>query len=463
MEKQTISEAEALTIIGRDESYLWDHKSAKSKGDVIQKIAVALANADGGEFAVGIEDAKSSSGIARWQGYASIEDTNYIHQSLAYDVNPPVLYTYQNLEIAGRETQGLVCLIQVPKSVEVHWTAAKKCYVRRGAASNEINGQAITDLQLAKGAKSYEDQLLATYDFDELAGESELAVFLQEYSPKSTPDAFVRRERLVDPKTKECRVAAAILYAEHPSGVVPKRCGVKIARYNTTGEPTRANLDGTPSTVSGPARLLIEQTLELATQVINSVSVLEPDGTFKPMEYPPEALKEIVVNAVIHRDYNISDDIVVSIFDNRVEVKSPGGLPGQMTLELLFKERASRNTKILRLLNGYANPPNQDIGEGLTTVKESMAAARLREPRFSVDGNYFVAVLPHERLARPEELVLEYLASHDEITNKIARGLSGIQSENTMKEVFYSLRDAGKIERVPGKLGNAAAWRMIKP
>lgn len=56
---------------------------------------------------------------------------------------------------------------------------------------------------------------------------------------------------------------------------------------------------------------------------------------------------------------------------------------------------------------------------------------------------------------------MEYLATHTEITNKIGRSLTGITSENTMKEVFYTLRDATRIERVPGKNGNKAAWRKV--
>ncbi len=56
-----------------------------------------------------------------------------------------------------------------------------------------------------------------------------------------------------------------------------------------------------------------------------------------------------------------------------------------------------------------------------------MTEARLKEPRFAVEGNYCVAVLPHEKLARPEELIMEYLESNDEITNRIARELTGIQ------------------------------------
>lgn len=461
VETRKISEEEALALILRDESLLWDQKSARSGGAVVEKIAVALANSDGGEFILGVEDARADAGIQRWSGFANIEESNFIHQALAGEIHPPVPYSYENLEIEGRESQGIACLIRVEKSVDVHFTSGKKCLVRRGASSREISGQAITDLQLSKGTKSYEDQQLADYDIAELSDEPELHHFLKSYSPRADVEGFTRRERIVDRASGQCRVAAAVLFSEYPSSVVPKRCAVKIARYNTAGEPRREHLASPPMTIEGPARKVIEATLEETTKIIQSVSVLQLDGSMEPMKYPPEALKEIVVNAIIHRDYNISDDVHVSIFDNRVEVKSPGGLPGQMTLELLFKERASRNPKILRLLNRYENPPNQDIGEGLKTAREKMTEAKLREPKFSVEGNYFLAVLPHERLARPEELVMEYLASNAEITNKIARELTGIRSENTMKEVFYSLRDVGKIERVPGKNGNLAAWQLI--
>lgn len=461
MDTRAISVTEALRLVGRDESLFWDHKSARSNGAVVQKIASAFANTDGGEFIIGIEDAAAGNGMARWAGFATIEDSNHIHQALATDIQPPVNYSYEYLEVSGHETQGIALLVRVEKGIDVHYTAAKKVYMRRGASSSEISGQQITNLQLSKGAKSYEDQLLAEYTIDDLSDERELATFLKTYSPSASPEQFARRERLVDRTTGECRVAAPVLFAESPSSVVPKRCAIKISRYNTTGEPRREHLAFSPISVEGPARQMIESALQQTTQIVESVKVLEPDGSLVPMKYPPEALKEIVVNAVIHRDYNIPDDVHISIFDNRVEVRSPGVLPGQMTLALLFKERASRNPKLLRLLNRYPNPLNQDIGEGLRTARDKMIEARLKEPKFAIDGNYFVATLPHERLARPEELIMEYLDGHDEITNRIARSLTGIQSENTVKEVFYALRNVGKIERVPGKAGNKAAWQKV--
>jgi len=63
------------------------------------------------------------------------------------------------------------------------------------------------------------------------------------------------------------------------------------------------------------------------------------------INYPQETIWEILVNAVIHRDYSISDDVHVLIFNNRIEIISPGKLPGYVTEENLLEARYSRNTK----------------------------------------------------------------------------------------------------------------------
>ncbi|MGC5397739.1 RNA-binding domain-containing protein [Streptomyces sp. DT20] len=463
MDGRTISKAEADKILGRQESHFWDFKSSRSDGSTIQKISSALANAEGGEFIVGVEDARTGSGIERWQGFDSIEDANWIQQALVDQVEPPIPYDIEYLQIHGIEERGWTCLVTVQKSPDVHKTAKGDVHQRRGAENARLRGAQITDLSLSKGARSYEDQFLEDYDLEELQQEDEVHYFLGAYTPKMSAEKFLKRQRLVDRKSGMATVAGAILFASEPPTVVPKRCSVKIARYETSEEiPDRKYLKGAPSSIDGPARELIDRTLAAVTETIQSVPVLGTDGTMSPMNYPPEALKEIIVNAVIHRDYNISDDILISIFDNRVEVRSPGKLPGHMTPENLFTDRFARNPSIVRLLNKYPDAPNKDIGEGLDTVLSTMKAARLKEPRFTVHDNAFVVVLEHTPLARPEELVLQYLESNDEIVNRIARQLTGIPSENHMKRVFYKLRDAGKIEPVPGRSRARAAWRIKK-
>ncbi|MEB1608654.1 hypothetical protein VDQ74_01890 [Xanthomonas campestris pv. campestris] len=97
----------------------------------------------------------------------------------------------------------------------------------------------------------------------------------------------------------------------------------------------------------------------------------------------------------------------------------------------------------------------------MKTAFESMHKLRLKRPEIVEKEDALVVILRHEPLGSPEQLVMEYLSKPDqsEITNAIARELTGIRSENTMKEVFYKLADANQIERVPGKQGNKAAWQ----
>lgn len=461
METRTITTGEALDLVARGESHFWDFKSAKSNGKVMQKIGCALANADGGEFLVGVEDAKTGTGLDRWAGFLAIEDGNHIMQSLSSDVKPPIPYTVDWLQVEGHESAGYACLLTIRKSPTVHEAADGTVYVRRNASTAKIDAAERVNLALSKGAETFENQELGDYTADELAAEPELASFLSTLSPATPADEFVRKQRLANKDTGKARLSGAILFAESPSAVATKRCAVKIARYETKVEkPDRKHLSGTPVTIEAPAYQLIEQAIAEVQRLIHAVSVLKPNGELEPLVYPPEALKEVIVNAVIHRDYNISDDIVIRVFDNRVEVRSPGRLPGHMTLTNLLTDRFSRNPTINRLINKYPNPPNKDIGEGLKTTVRSMAEAKLKAPVFDLEDNYFVVTIEHTPLARPQEIVLEYLDSHDEITNSIARELTGIDSENSMKEVFYSLKKTNQIERVPGKAGNKAAWQL---
>jgi ATP-dependent DNA helicase RecG len=88
---------------------------------------------------------------------------------------------------------------------------------------------------------------------------------------------------------------------------------------------------------------------------------------------------------------------------------------------------------------------------------------KLQDPRIEETDNSVVVTLPHVPLARPEQLVMEFLAKHDQITNKQGREITGIRSENKMKEVFYRLRDNNKIELHPELKGPASAGAKPVP
>ena len=114
------------------------------------------------------------------------------------------------------------------------------------------------------------------------------------------------------------------------------------------------------------------------------------------------------------------------------------------------------------LNNKFPNPPNKDVGEGLNTAFRAMREMKLRPPSIAQVGGYVQVILKHESLATPEEIILEYLGKSSQITNRIARQLCFIGSENKMKGILQRLVKKKLIELVPGTTRYSAAYRHAK-
>lgn len=264
---------------------------------------------------------------------------------------------------------------------------------------------------------------------------------------------MVKKQRLfVD---KKLTVAALLLFSDEPQICLPKRSSIKIFRYQTSGEAERDTLVGVPVTVEGCAYSQIYEAVSKTKEIIESIKKFGKE--FETIEYPEETLHEIITNAVLHRDYSITTDIQIRIFDNRVEVESPGKLPGYVTVDNILTAQSARNPKIVRLINKFPEAPNKDVGEGLNTAFEAMAKLRLKEPVIEENDNSVLVIIKHEKLASPEEIVVDYLLKNDSITNRIGRNITGIKSENSMKRIFWKLRDAGMLYMIGA--GSAAAWK----
>ncbi|MCU7548145.1 hypothetical protein OCK74_03425 [Chitinophagaceae bacterium LB-8] len=354
----------------------------------------------------------------------------------------------------------MVMQIKIEKSASVHETAAKEIYIRNGAQSNKITDkQRVVELQFAKGASSFEDFVVSTLPPETIFESDEIKSFLSDFSPKTDPLDFTISENLIDLKNYDPRVSGLLLFAKNPSACLPRKCAVKIIRYETKeDEPERDYLKETIA-IEGPAFKLITETVEKVTEIMSSIHVWTPEG-LRSMSYPPEAIWEIITNAIIHRDYSISDDVQILIYDNRIEVLSPGKLPGYVTVDNILDSRFARNHKLVRTLSKYKNAPNKDIGEGLNTAFEKMKEWKLKPPIIEEVERNVKVTIPHTPLARPAELILEFLSHNDRINNKQAREITGIKSENLVKVEFYKLRDEGLLERIPGLEGPAAAWRL---
>lgn len=457
MKERLITIEEIIELSQREESHFYDNKAFAIKGDKIQKIAVAFANADGGEFIIGIKDKKEENDpIKRWQGLDDMESFNFVFQNLT-DLLPTIPCNYEFL----KDENGKFALrIIIEKSESVHKTANNTVYVRKSAQSMPLKDPVqIQALSYAKGESSYEDTVVNSATAEDIFESQEILKFLADYSPHSNPIDFTINQNLVDRKSYEPRTAGILLFSDNPIPLLPKRCGIKITRYETSEEiPERIHLKYQHS-VEGCLNEQIRHASQIITEIMESVQIMGAKGLEK-VKYPPETIWEILVNAVIHRDYSISDDIQVLIFNNRIEIKSPGKLPGYVTIDNILDARFSRNSKLVRVLNKYKNPVNKDMGEGLNTAFQRMEEFRLEPPKIVEDGNYIKVTIAHTSLASPEERIMEFLDANLKIKNKQAREITGVKSENVMKRHFYDLRDKGLIEPVMSKTGNKiVAWK----
>lgn len=442
-------------ILNIDEDHFHDLKSKDIKPSKLTQSVSAFANASGGEIYLGIEEIDKEQKIRQWKGFKNIEEANAHLQEI--ERLAPLANHFDAIFLKNAEEEGLVLQLQIFKSKDIIPASNKEVYIRKGAQKLPIEGnEALNRLKLDKGIAFFEDETISI-DLQEITNSTTIINFLLNVIPTAEPELWLKKQLLIS--KEKPTVAGIILFSDEPQAFLPKRSAIKIYRYKAKAdEGERDTLAFDPISIEGEAYKLIYAAVERTIRCIEEIKKLGKTGLEK-ISYPHETLHEILTNAVLHRDYSITADIQVRIFDDRVEVESPGKLPGHITVKNILTEQFARNPRIVRIINKFPDPPNKDVGEGLNTAFEAMRKLRLEYPEIIEKDNSVLVIIRHQSLASPEETILQYLENHEEIVNRIGRDITGIKSENAMKSVFLRLHNLGLIEPVPGKKGPASAWR----
>jgi len=180
-------------------------------------------------------------------------------------------------------------------------------------------------------------------------------------------------------------------------------------------------------------------------------------------EYPPPAVREALVNAVAHRDYRLRGRrIEVRMFADRMEIISPGGLPGYITLDNIVSEHFSRNPRIVAGLFqwGYI----EELGLGVDLMIDEMVSAGHQPPRFRAEPYLFGVTFFNKRdrppIARWQQVMnerqakaLEYVQRHERITSREYRTLCPDVSAETLRLDLKHLVDEGVLLKIGDKKG----------
>lgn len=454
MKTVEITKQEADAILANPEGHFVDFKSKRIAPSKLSRTISAFGNAEGGDVYIGIEDPSQID--LRWDGFSSYEEANAFIDLLHNLFPEGEVFSYKFLRC--QSYPGLILNCESFKNQLIWKDLQGDVYLRKGAQNLKQDTFDKQDrLRLNKGISSHEDSKV-DFSISELVDSDAFAEFKSNIVPHVESETWLRKQKII--RDDHATVAALVLFTDEPQVVLPK-AEIKISRYKTSDEPTRATLEGQPLTIEGCIVHLIRNTVDTIVEIVERIPIMKESG-LKSVQYPRNAIHQIITNAVIHRDYSINDDVHVRIFDNRIEIYSPGALPAHVTVNNILDERFARNQKIVRLTNKFPDAPNKDVGEGLNTAFEAMRELQLKDPIVSQVSNGVLVTLRHEKLAEPEQAIVSFLKNNDEINNSRARAITFIGSENRVKNIFRKMMAAEIIERIPDRSQGKTGYRRGK-
>lgn len=448
---------------------------------------VAFANTEGGTIVVGVnaDDIPTPVLPAKVEVERALGQVDHLY-------NPPIVFDSCEAVRLPRSAQPVISggnvannpasdellmpgyAIRVPRSTELHALADGRVLIRSGAVNRPLGGQEILRLASAKNTGDFETEALPGATMDDFN-----RALIDEYLERRAERAKRVHSGQINQLLAEIgaitadgkpTVCGLLLFSDYPQRWLPQSSVVFVRFLGTTPRGERG-LAGyiRREEITGALPRLIESAWNLVWSEMAISAVvkgLEREETF---EYPQFAVREALVNAICHRDYRLRGRrIEVRMFSDRLEVISPGGLPGFITVENIKDEHFSRNPRLVGGLFhwGYI----EELGLGIDRMLEVMEQAGHSPPRFDARPYSFAVALHNERI-RPlipdwardtnhrQARALQYVRDRGSITNREFRRLIGSVSAETLRQDLASLVEKGLLNRVGANKGTRYTLR----
>jgi ATP-dependent DNA helicase RecG len=355
-------------------------RAAAIAADVAETLS-AMANADGGELVVGIEDDGEVTGVDQPDDKLLV-----IKDAARARCLPPVDYRCEEVEHDGL----LLLHFTVEWSPVVHDLTDGRTLLRIRDQNMPFSQADVAALKATKAQGLVERQCpagasMADVDLDLLEA---LRVRLR---PASSAEAVLASYGLVESRSGRAipNLACLLLLGRDPFRWHP-RCDIDFVRFEGTARETgtRLNVIGRER-VGGPLALIIDKVVAAAQPHVKARQRLRDLFFAETLEYPTFAWQEAVVNAVAHRDYGFAGTAIdLHKYDDRLEVISPGAPPAPVTIQELkvaHPVHAARNPLIVRVLTDLGHM--RELGEGIPRMFDEMERAGCNPPEIDLDGS----------------------------------------------------------------------------
>jgi ATP-dependent DNA helicase RecG len=420
----------------------------KAERTTLAKLAetlVAFANSDGGTLVVGIEPRSGNP-----QPLTDPDATLDKALKAALSTDPPLIIPLPQIAVVeGSE----VLVVTVPPGLPHVYSYRGKYLAREGTNNRPLGPRQLRRLMMERGAVTFEALVpdgARLEDVDWEKAEQYLTA-LGRLPSANREEALLQRGCLtLSGAELRPTYAALLLFGREPQRWIPSS-RILVARY--LGETMadsfmREEIRGTLPEQIRRAEAMVMNNIRRGVRLLGLERVNET-------EYPSEVVREAIVNAVAHRDYQIrGDEIRILIFSDRIEFYSPGRLPGHVTVDNLVDERFSRNEAIVQVLSdvGFI----ERLGYGIDRMIRLTAEAGLPEPEFEETAAGFrvtlvghgAAIMDDETDARRwrhlgvnerQEKALAYLGETGRITNREYQELCPDVSAETIRRDLADL------------------------
>jgi len=426
--------------------------------EALAETLVAFANSDGGTLVVGVDE------HGKPTGRVYPEDVESALRRAEMMCHPPIHTGWEQIDLAGSS----VVAVSVARSTELHSVADGRVVIRMGDENRPLAGEAIRQLAATKSSGEFEAEGIpgahrSDLDDDILAEYIAKREERQRKRITATPDELLREIGAIDADGNPT-VSGLLLFGKNPQQFLPQTSlvFVKFIGIEPRGEGGLPGY-GRREEITGPLARVIEGAWDVIWEEMHVGAVVKGLEREERTEYPPFAVRECLVNAVCHRDYRLKGRrIEIRMFADRMEVISPGGLPGFITVDNLVEEHFSRNPRLVSGLFqwGYI----EELGLGIDRMIEEMTQAGHHPPQFKALPYSFTVTLSNikERRAAPvwektmnerQARALTYLRERAQITNREYQQLCPDVSAETLRLDLADLVDRGIVMRIGAKKG----------